>query len=172
MTACWYAARSKPNKEHLLCTQLDLHGIEVFYPRMQVIPINPRARRIRPYFPGYVFARVDLNQKSIAELRWLPALSEIVFFGDEPASIPDHLINAIQRHVEILNLSAEKTMDGFKKGDPLVIQEGPFTGYDAIFDTRISGSERVRVLLTLLQKKQWHVVLPASFIQAVISTNL
>ena len=165
MTACWYAARSKANKEQLLCSQLDLQGIEVFYPRLQVIPINPRARRIRPYFPGYLFARIDLSQKSVSELRWLPALSGIVSFGDEPASIPDHLIKAIQRHVEELNLSPEKLMDSYKKGDPLDIVDGSFIGYDAIFDTRVSGSERARVLLKMLRNKQVQLVLPARQLQ-------
>lgn len=165
MTAVWYAMRSKPNKEDLLCGQLDLKRIQVFYPHIRVHPINPRARKIQPYFPGYLFARIDLSQKSVSELRWLPALSGIVSFGDEPASIPDHLIMAIQRHVEELNLSPEKMLDSYKKGDPLDVVEGPFIGYDAIFDTRVSGSERVRVLLKMLRNKQVQLVLPARQLQ-------
>jgi transcription antitermination factor NusG len=47
----------------------------------------------------------------------------------------------------------------------VVIQDGPFAGYEAIFDTRLPGRERVRVLLKLLQKRQVPVDLPAAQIK-------
>jgi len=36
----------------------------------------------------------------------------------------------------------------------VVISDGPFAGYEAIFDTRLPGSERVRVLLQLLNSQR------------------
>jgi transcriptional antiterminator RfaH len=33
-----------------------------------------------------------------------------------------------------------------------MIEDGPFSGYRAIFDAQISGEERVRVLLRMLDK--------------------
>ena len=39
-------------------------------------------------------------------------------------------------------------------GDPVLIREGSFTGYQAIFDVRISGHDRVRVLSSLLNRQQ------------------
>jgi len=35
-----------------------------------------------------------------------------------------------------------------------VISDGPFAGYEAIFDARVPGSERVRVLLQLLNSQR------------------
>jgi hypothetical protein len=39
------------------------------------------------------------------------------------------------------------------KGDPVYIREGIFEGYRAIFDIRLPGSERVRVLLEMLNDR-------------------
>ena len=62
MTTHWYALRSKPCKEDILWRQVGLRGFECFYPRLRVKPVNPRSRKIRPYFPGYMFVRADLSE--------------------------------------------------------------------------------------------------------------
>ncbi len=72
MTERWYALRSKPHKYDLLWEQLRIREIETFYPRLRVQTVNPRARKIRPCFPGYVFVRVDLEQVNLSSLQWTP----------------------------------------------------------------------------------------------------
>jgi transcription antitermination factor NusG len=165
MTASWYAMRSKPNKEGLLCSQLDLHKIHFYYPQIKVHPVNPRSRKVRSYFPGYLFTRIDFSQTALSELLWLPASSGLVSFGGEPATIPENLIHAIRNHVEELNLTGIDLIEQFKMGDRVVIQEGPLAGYTGIFDSRISGSDRVRILLQLLRNKQMQVVLPVEYVK-------
>jgi len=55
-----------------------------------------------------------------------------------------------------------------KAGDPIRIQDGPFRGYEAIFDARLPGTERVRVLLEFLgNQRKVAVELSASQIQQV-----
>jgi transcription elongation factor/antiterminator RfaH len=150
----WYAMRSKPNKEHFLAGQLESYGVEVYFPRIRVTPVNPRARKLRPYFPNYLFVHVDLDVVNVSDLRWMPGASGLVSFDGKPASVPDFLIAAVQRQVDHLNVSSSNPIDDLNAGDPVTIQEGPFAGYEAIFDTRISGQERVRVLLNLIQRRQ------------------
>jgi len=148
----WYAIRSRPNKEEFLARQLDAHDINVYYPRLRIAPVNPRARKIRPYFPGYLFVHVDLEIINISSLQWMPGAVGIVSFGGEPAVVPDSLIATIKKHVDELNASNKPGVRDLKPGDRVVVQEGPFAGYEAIFDGRISGQERVRILLNLLQQ--------------------
>lgn len=154
MTISWYAMRSKPNKEDFLAGQLESYGVEVYFPRLRVTPVNPRARKLRPYFPNYLFVHVDLDVINASDLRWMPGASGLVSFDGKPASVPDFLIAAIQKQVDHLNASARDLTNNLKTGDLVVVQEGPFAGYEAIFDTRLSGQDRVRVLLNLLQKRQ------------------
>jgi len=154
MAISWYAMRSKPNKEDFLAGQLDSYGIEVFYPRIRVIPVNPRARKAIPYFPNYLFVHVDLDVTNVSMLRWMPGASGLVSFDGVPASVPDLLIGALKKQVDSLNASTRSVLDGLKPGDPVLVYSGPFAGYEAIFDARIPGRDRVRVLLGFLQKRQ------------------
>lgn len=150
MSSYWYALRSKPRKEDVLWRQIRARGIEVFYPRMRVNPVNPRSKKTRPYFPGYMFIYTDLEAMGQSTFNWMPHAIGLVSFGGEPATVPENLIHAIRKRVEEIAAAGGEVLDGLKKGDEVRIQEGPFRGYQAIFDERLPGSERVRVLLELL----------------------
>lgn len=153
MSKKWYAIQSKPNKEQALCEQFQSRGIEVFYPQIRVNPVNPRARKIRPYFPGYLFVHVDLDEVGLSVIRWIPFARGVVSFSNEPASVPDNLIEAIRRRVDEVNRDGGELLETLKPGEPVLIQEGPFAGYEAIFDVRLPGKERVRVLIQLLSQR-------------------
>jgi transcription antitermination factor NusG len=162
----WYALRSKPRKEDVVWRQCREQGYEVFYPRLRVQPINPRARKVKAYFPGYLFTHVDLDTIGLSAFQWMPHAIGLVTFGGEPSTVPENLIYAIQRRVEEISAAGGEVFDGLKKGDKVLISYGPFEGYEAIFDTRLPGSERVRVLLDLLSnKRQVPIELNASNIQ-------
>ncbi|HXF85224.1 MAG TPA: transcription termination/antitermination NusG family protein [Anaerolineales bacterium] len=167
MTLLWYAMRSKPNKEDFLAGQLLSYGVEVYYPKIRVSPVNPRARKERPYFPNYLFVHVDLEIVKASTLQWMPGASGLVSFGGEPASVPDPLIAAIKQHVEKLNASFHSASHDLKRGEKVVIEAGPFAGYEAIFDVRLPGRDRVRVLLNLLQKRQVPLELESKQIRRV-----
>lgn len=160
MTTQWYALHSKPMKESLLSTQLCLHHVESYYPCLRVKPVNPRARKTRPYFPGYVFGRMDLEQIPSHTLLWLPGLAGIVSFDGIPSPVPEDLIAAIRRHVDEINAAGADPLESLKPGETVVIRDGPFEGYEAILDARLPDNERVRVLLKLLQARQVGLELP------------
>lgn len=154
MTLYWYALQSKPNKEEALFQQLQNQGIDVFFPRIRVNPVNPRARKIKAYFPGYMFVHADIQALGISTFQWMPFARGMVVFGHEPATVPDSLIQAIRRRVEQVNAAGGEIFEGLQKGEKVLIHEGPFAGYEAIFDLRLPGSERVRVLIQLLSQRQ------------------
>jgi transcription antitermination factor NusG len=155
----WYAFQSKTQKEGLLCEQLHLRQIETFFPCIRVRPVNPRARKTKPYFPGYVFGRVDLEKAGKSILDWIPGAIGIVNFGGEPASVSDHLIHILQQHLERINASTSEIAEKFQQGDIVTIQGGPFAGYEAIFNARLPARDRVEVLLKMLQGSQIRVEL-------------
>jgi transcriptional antiterminator RfaH len=153
MSVRWYVLHSKPNNEDLLSEQLTLRGVEAFLPRIPVQTVNPRARKTRPYFPGYVFVHTDLAQVGASVLQWVPGASGLVVFGNEPGYVPDNLIHVLRCRVEKIHPAGGELLRSVRVGDTVVIQDGPFKGYEAIFDARLSGSERVRVLLKLFQRE-------------------
>lgn len=166
MASFWYALRSKPRKEDVVWRQLVNQNYEVFYPRLRVHPVNPRSRKVKPYFPGYLFVLADLDVMGASAFQWMPHTAGLVAFGNEPAMVPENLIEAIRRRVDEINAAGGEVFDGLKPGDVVQIQAGPFSGYEAIFDAQLPGSVRVRVLLELLgNRRQVPIVLDASFIE-------
>ena len=166
MDAVWYVLHSKPRKEDFLLDQLRLNGFEAYCPFVRVATVNPRARKVRPYFPSYVFLHVDLGQSKASSLQWIPGATGFVSFDGIPARVPEGLIPTLRQHVESLNTSGGELLHELKPGETVRIVEGPFAGYEAIFDARLPGSERVRVLLKLLQqRRQLSVDLPVGQIQ-------
>ena len=154
MAEYWYALRSKPRKEEVVWRQLRTQGHEVFYPRLRVNPVNPRARKLRPYFPGYMFVYVDVEEIGLSTFQWMPHAMGLVCFGEEPAIVPEHLVHAIRKRVEEISAAGGEIIADLTHGDSVTISEGPFSGYEAIFDARLPGSERVRVLLQLLNDRR------------------
>ena len=150
----WYALRSKARKEEVVWRQVRTAGYDVFYPRIKVQPVNPRARKLKAYFPGYMFVRVDIEHVGISAFQWMPHAMGLVCFGDEPAIVPDNLIHAIRKRVDEISAAGGELFVGLNPGDTIVISDGPFAGYEAIFDARLQGSERVRVLLQLLNSQR------------------
>ena len=166
MTTPWYVLHSKPRKEDFLLDQLRLNGFEAYCPFVRVKPVNPRARRMRPYFPGYVFLRADLSRASASSLQWMPGATCFVSFDGIPARVPEELIPTLRQRVEAANASGRETRLELQPGQPVRVTEGLFAGYEAIFDSRLPGRERVRVLLKLIQqRRQLPVDLPAAYIQ-------
>ncbi len=165
MAAYWYALHSKPHKEELLAEQLELRRIETFAPRIRVQVINPRARKVRSYFPGYIFVRADLERMGLSALQYVPGSAGLIAFGGTPASVPDGLIHAIRQRVEEINSAGGELFDVLKSGETVLVHSGPFAGYEAIFDVRLPGTERVRVLLKLLRYRKMAVELPAGYVR-------
>ncbi len=167
MSVDWYALRSKPNKEMTLWREVRARGLECSYPFLRVRPVNPRSRPVRPYFPGYLFVHVDTAQTGLSAFQWMPFCQGLVSFGGEPAVVPEGLVAAIRRRVDEINAAGGEQLAGLAKGDSVLIHGGAFDGYQAIFDARTTGSERVQVLLKLLQARQVRLDLPASQIEQI-----
>ena len=165
MATSWYVLRSKPRKEDFLYGQLRARKIEAYYPKVRVQPVNPRSRKIKPYFPGYLFIRINLEKSNLSSLQWMPGSIGLVSFGGEPSWVSDALVNTIRKQVETINAAGGENLRGLVSGDEVIIQDGPFVGYKAIFDLSLPGNERVRVLLKLLKNQSMRLELPTSQIK-------
>ena len=181
MTAHWYALHVKPHNEryvhHRLSSPENLASlfrveaasvsIESFFPAVRVKPANPRASKIRPYFPGYLFVHADLEILGGSAFNWIPGVHGLVRYGDEPAVVPDSLIHDLKDRMAQLDAAGVLRVDKFKPGETVRITGGPFTGYEAIFDARLPGKDRVQVLLAFLSSHPQRVQLAADDLENV-----
>ncbi|MFN2188310.1 MAG: transcription termination/antitermination protein NusG [Candidatus Promineifilaceae bacterium] len=167
MSFRWYALHVKPHKEAAVYQLLQSQGTKAYYPVLKVNPVNPRSRRERPFFPGYMFVKVDLDITGADTLRWTEGTYGLVQFGDKPTSVPDTLIDELKEQLKIHAASLAVEKPEFEKGDYVHIVDGLFEGYDAIFDTQLAGKDRVQVLLAYLHQQPKKIVLDASEIKKV-----
>jgi transcriptional antiterminator RfaH len=152
----WYALHAKPHKERQVAEHLRQRSLEVYLPLVRVNPVNPRSARIRPYFPCYLFVRADVQAVGLGALQWTPGLRRLVEFDGQPAVVPGEFIAELRRRLRRIQAAGGLVLGGLDRGDRVRIVAGPFAGYEAVFDARLSGSERVRVMLQLLAAHQRH----------------
>ncbi len=162
MAEYWYVLRTKPKKEHFVQQQLVARQVPLYFPAVRVKPVNPRASKVRPYFPGYLFVRADLEQEGQNAFSWLPGTVGLVQFGGEPAVVPDNLVHELKERLALLAEAEQAQQNGLRQGDRVRIVSGPFAGYEAIFDLRLAGKERVQVLLAFLSRHPQPVKLRAA----------
>ena len=167
MPACWYVLRIKPHKERVVYRQLRAKDVDVYFPAVKVEPVNPRASKVRPYFPGYMFVRIDLAQEGENVLRWTPGTTGLVRFGGVPASVPQNLIQELKKRIAQIQAAKVEEESEFKQGDRVQITEGPFAGYEAIFDMHLSGKERVQVLLAYLSYQPHRITVEAANVESL-----
>jgi transcription antitermination factor NusG len=148
----WYALHTKPRKETAVYHLLKSREFTVFYPTVQVAPVNPRAARVRPYFPGYLFVHTDLQVIGRNALEWLPGSHGLVAFGGEPAVVPPHLVETIKAEAAGWH-ERQQEKNRFHPGQKVRVVHGPLAGYEGVFDVELSGRQRVQLLLTYLHNQ-------------------
>ena len=153
MGSYWHVLHIKPHKERSVCQLLRAKNIEVYYPVLKVKPVNPRARKERPFFPGYMFVFINLEELGANALQWIEGTHGLVRFGGDPAIVSEQLIHEIQMRLTQFQTGDGLNLDALKKGDRVQITGGIFEGYEGIFDTHLLGKDRVQVFLTYLREQ-------------------
>jgi transcription elongation factor/antiterminator RfaH len=147
-TKKWYAVQTKPHSEFLAKNVLSsVPEVQAYLPTLQVEPVNPRAQKIRPFFPGYLFAYVDLDQVGPSAIQWSAGVTRLVGYGEKPIPIPDRVIAEIRRRVQEAQHEDPLGVGQFQQGDRVRITAGPLEGFEGMFDARLGGRTRSRILL-------------------------
>jgi transcriptional antiterminator RfaH len=145
----WYAVMAKPRKEQASISFLKQVGIETYYPEVtECLSVKGRrsARRVG-LFPGYFFAKFD-HDKQYRMVSFCRGVRKVVTFGQVPAEIEPDLLDDIRR-----GLSRQDIIPSLLRpthGEVVRISHGLLAGVEAIFDSCLSGKERVVVLLRAL----------------------
>ena len=155
--AQWYAIQTHPNREFLANSALAaIDGVRTFLPSLHVKPVNPRARKKRPFFPGYLFVHADLRALGHSSVQYRPGVVRLVGLDDEPTPIPAPIIAEIRDRIRAaqaqdpLGLGDGATLG---RGDRVRILSGPLSGYEGMFDTRLGGQTRARILVDFMGRE-------------------
>jgi transcription antitermination factor NusG len=152
--AKWFCVHTKPKCEHIAAAHLGDLGVEAFCPRIRYQKTTRRGRIwfLEALFPSYMFARFTLAE-SLRAVNYAQAVVRVVKFGEDDYSvIPDPVIDALRKEMGDGPYKVIETQPNV--GDEVVIAEGPLLGYTGIVMSRLSGKDRVQVLLEFLGKQQ------------------
>jgi transcriptional antiterminator RfaH len=151
----WYLLQTKSRQEIVAEINLVRQGFVCYQPSLvfEKVVSGKITKVCEPLFPGYMFIRIAAGQN------WLPIRStygvkDLVKFGGRALPVPEKMIAEL---IDKCSISAPQ--DLFLRGQKVKINEGAFSGLDAVFICK-KGSDRVVVLINLLHTSQ-HVALPA-----------
>ncbi|MDY6951416.1 MAG: UpxY family transcription antiterminator [Thermodesulfobacteriota bacterium] len=145
----WYVLHTRSRFEQVVFDGLERKSLEAFLPKITVMS-KRRDRRLKiriPLFSGYVFVRSDLNAYERLEIVKTTGVVRIVGNKDGPLPVLDEAIESLQIIVSGDNPVVTGTR--FKKGQRVMVVEGPFAGVVGVF-VRYRGQGRVVVSVEAL----------------------
>lgn len=147
----WYLIYAKPNQETVAQQQLEQQGYATYLPMI----INARRRNGRrryvtePFFPRYLFIRLDQTTDNWAPIRSTIGVSTLVRFGMVPLAISNETIEAIKQRENPEGL--HEVADVLTRGSNVRVLDGPMMGLEGVFVAK-TGEQRVMLLLELMGK--------------------
>lgn len=145
----WYVVHTQPHQETLSESSLQRLGIETLFPRLKQRKIIRRVARTitAPLFPGYLFARFNLDTNYRA-VNYARGVKRIVTFGSVPATLDDSIIESIKARLQEDGTALRGP--AFAPGQTVRIQGGAFKGLEAVFERELNDHQRAMVLLQML----------------------
>ena len=145
----WYVLHTRSRFEQVVLDGLERKLLEAFLPKMTVMS-KRRDRRLKiriPLFPGYVFVKSTLNPHERLEIVKTVGVVRLVGNRDGPVPVDDAAMDSLRIMVAGDNPVATGTR--LRKGDRVMVVEGPFVGVTGTF-VRYRGSDRVVVSIEAL----------------------
>ena len=145
----WYAVSIKPHQEKQAELYIKRFGIECFLPLLKENKLIRRTRKtvIEPLFPGYLFARFDLD-KHYRAVSYATGVRKVVEFGTGPVELDATMIDAIKERLNdgYVTLMPVRPMHG----QVVRIKGGPLGGLEAVFIRQMTDRNRALLLLNTL----------------------
>jgi transcriptional antiterminator RfaH len=163
MAVEWYLVRTKAGEERRANDHLIRLADDTFLPLMKVHVRrwSKLVESIVPLFACYVFAKFDL-ERDYKHVCHTSGVRYVVRNGDQPAVVPEWII------LDLRARCAEGPIEIPKRellvGETVRVIGGPFQEFEGIFQRRVSGTERVVILLSAMGAGA-RVVMPANIVE-------
>ncbi len=145
----WYIVCSKSKKDFEAEKNLSRLGIEVYLPlyKKKKKKGKNKIEVISPLFPGYLFARFKFEH-FFQKARYSRGVKRILGNGNNLWLIEDEKINDIKAREENGLVRLRPKIEVFSPGDPVIIDEGDFDGWEGIFFEDFPDEKRAMIMLT------------------------
>ena len=146
----WFVVNTKPKNEDRAASNLTEGGIEVLAPKIKLKKYkNGRlVEVVEQMFPNYIFVKFQPVEE-FRLVKYTRGVKTIVHFGNRIVHVNDEIIEFIKSR--LVDGVAVLQKPKFKKGEKVLIKDGPFKGLSGIFEKEMEGRERVTILLDSVQ---------------------
>lgn len=145
----WYAVHCQPHREHAAAAHLRNQDYHVFLPWQRKTRRHARRveRVLRPFFPSYLFLRLDPARDRWRAVNSTFGVVRMVMQGDKPAPAPVGVIETLRDCCDADDIL--EWQPALELGQAVRVTAGPFA--DLVGELqRLDGAKRVCVLLDLM----------------------
>lgn len=148
----WYALHTRSHFEQKVYDGLCAKSLEAFLPRIQVMSQRRDRRKkiLVPMLPGYVFVRSHLQPEQHLQILKTVGIVRMVGFKGKPIPANEEEISSLM----ILD-GTDRTVQNrsyMKKGDRVMIMEGPLKGLVGFYIRHKDQTDKVVVSIELLNR--------------------
>lgn len=148
----WFVIHTWPRKEVMVAALLEERlETPLFLP--EVLQKGRWGMALRPLFPTYLFAQVDLNRYTPSALRRLPGVHRLLGSGDTPLPVDPAVVAAIRQECQRLNAAGGLFATDLRAGERVRLAGGPLAGLEAVFVEPLAPGDRAAVLLQFLNRE-------------------
>jgi len=154
MSEQWFIAYCKSREELRAQQNLQNQGIHSFFPKIRKNKIVRGKKSVveEALFPSYLFIKTNKENSTFPKIRSTRGVNNLVKFGNKMISVPETVIENLERLCYSINdLDADNKIE-LKQGDKVEILNGSFQGLTAIFKEQ-DGLERSILFLKLLNQE-------------------
>jgi transcriptional antiterminator RfaH len=152
--ARWYVVQTQPNGEAKAAQNLQQQGYRIYLPRY--LKRRRHARKVdtvaKPLFPRYMFVAIDPASQRWRSIQSTFGVARLVCNGDEPAMVPDGVVQAIRAREDDRGFIALDAKPAFAPGDKVRVLAGAFMDSAGLFNG-LADHDRVSILLDMLGRK-------------------
>jgi len=148
----WFAIQAHLGAEAAAESNLRALEVETFLPltrRTIRRGLREPRRRLRPLFLGYLFARF-CPAVSLRAVKYSRGVLRVLGAGLHPWPVDDEVIANVRERVGPDGF-VELSERPLEPGDCVRVTEGPLAGWSGVFDSEMSDTQRVVILVETLQ---------------------
>ena len=148
----WYAVHTRSHFEQKVFDGLRSKSIETFLPRIQVMSRRKDRRQkiLVPLLPGYIFVQFDLDPEIYWDIIKTVGVVRMIGFEGKPMPAREEEIQSL-----MIMDGTDRTVHNrsiMKRGDRVMIMEGPLKGLVGFYVCHKGESEKVVVNIELLHR--------------------
>ncbi|MDE1174624.1 MAG: transcription termination/antitermination protein NusG [Parvibaculaceae bacterium] len=126
------------------------HIEEVLVPTEEVVEMR-RGRKInaeRKFFPGYVLAKMDLNDEIYHLIKNTPKVTGFLGADNKPSPIPQSEVDRIRHQVQE-GVERPKPSIMFEIGEQVRVADGPFASFTGLVEEVDEEKARLKVAVSI-----------------------